>query len=259
MPLVRAQAKLIYYAHVPKCAGSAVEYYLRDRFGPLALWNTRYNALADPWTRTSPQHIDRASLATLLPDSFIDHSFCVVRHPVSRIVSAWHFQKDVEGTVPDGTGFSDWLQSLPAQWADSPYAFDNHTRPMDDFVPRGAKVFYLEHGLEALIPWLDTVTGTASTPRFIDQVNTHSKNADRNKAASAGAKLQPDPDQLALIARLYQADFSRFGYAIDAKMPLAPPPPSDPAEIARQEAARTRAARPLGRFLAKLRRRLSRI
>ena len=42
MPIVRINSKLVYFAHVPKCAGSAVERYLAARFGPLGFLDSTY-------------------------------------------------------------------------------------------------------------------------------------------------------------------------------------------------------------------------
>lgn len=212
MPLMRAGSKLLYYAHVPKCAGSALEHYLTARFGDLAFVDTGYMGQSQPWSQTSPQHIDRHALARLFPPGFIDASFAVVRHPVARIVSAWHFQLEQEGTVPDGMTFSDWLTDLPLQWAETPYAFDNHTRPMSDIVPEDATVFYLEHKLEALIPWLNATLGESDGPTDIGAVNVRSGGKTQDKIA-------PSAGDLALIAEIFAVDFERFGYSPDSKAP----------------------------------------
>ena len=157
MPIFRAGEKLVYYAHVPKCGGSAVGWYLDERFGPLAFTDRRHTAqpAAARWSRTSPQHIDRGSLARLFPQGFFDAVFTIVRHPVARIVSAYHFQLEVEASIPQDTGFSDWLADLEEQLEEDPFAFDNHVRPMSDIVPEGAQVFHMEHGLDALVGWFD--------------------------------------------------------------------------------------------------------
>ena len=219
-----------------------------DRFGPLALVDTGH--LARPperrWSRTSPQHVDRASLARLFPDGFFAASFAVVRHPVSRLVSAYHFQREVEGAAPEGTGFSDWLADLPERLAEEPFAFDNHVRPMDEMVPEGAEIFHLEHGLDAIVPWIDAVAGGGDGPRAIPKVN---------EKAPGGAKAVPTEADLARIAQVYAADFARFGYRPGEKAPLAPPPAVDERVRRAAEAERRRDASPAGR----LRRRLARL
>lgn len=225
MPIVRSGTQLIYFAHVPKCAGSAVEDHLVARFGAMALRDTRF--LSHPperrWSKTSPQHVDAGTLARLFPAGFFDLAFAVVRHPVSRIVSAWHFQLEVERTVPNGLGFSDWLEELPDRLESDPFLHDNHTRPMDEMVPEGAEIFHVEHDLNAIVHWLDLATGRRDGPRGIGRSNPRG-----GHGAKGSAKVTPDARDLDIIAGLYARDFDRFGYRIDAPAPLAPPRPVPP-------------------------------
>lgn len=234
MPIVRADNKMIYYAHVPKCAGSAVEDYLAARFGPIAFRDTRHRLLAAErrWTRTSPQHVDRASLGRLFPPGFFDHVFTVVRHPVARLVSCWHFQLEVERAIASGITFSDWLLELEEIWAEQPFGFDNHTRPMVDLVPEGARIFHLEHGLDAIIPWLDSITGTAAGARAMP----HSNERGAHGGSKASAKVVPTAFDLTVIERLYAADFERFGYRIGDPAPLASAPELNAAYLAARDA-----------------------
>ena len=117
MPLVRCNAKLLYFAHIPKCGGSSVEDYLRDRFKAVGFYdpNMHQTPPARRWSRTSPQHVDWTSLQRLLPAELLDEVFAVVRHPVSRIVSGYHFQVEVEKAVAPDTSFSDWLAARHAR------------------------------------------------------------------------------------------------------------------------------------------------
>ncbi len=222
MPIFKTHGKLIYYAHVPKCGGSAVAAYLRDRCGPVAFHNNAYlkTPERDRWTRSSPQHVDREALGLLFPPGFFDAAFTIVRHPVARLISAYHFQLEVEKTVPAGTGFSAWLDHIEAAEARDPFVFDNHTRPMDAIVPEGAEVFRLEDGIDALIPWLDSVTGTAEGPREIPKVNERGA-----YAKGGGEKARPTEADLARIETRYAADFTRFGYdlAAPARTPTTKP------------------------------------
>lgn len=221
MPIIRSGTQLIYFAHVPKCAGSAVEDHLTARFGAMALRDTRH--LSRPanqrWTKTSPQHVDVRSLSRLFPEDFFDATFAVVRHPVSRLISAWHFQADVERTVPAGMTFSDWLEELPDWHESDPFLFDNHTRPMDDIVPRNAEIFHFEHGLDPIVRWLDLVTGRKEGPRTIGH-----KTPGGAKAGKKSEKVVPSRQDLETIARIHARDFERFGYEPDVATPLASPP-----------------------------------
>jgi hypothetical protein len=255
MPIFRSPAGLVFYAHVPKCAGSAVETHLAARFGPVAFQDTGHFArpAEQRWSKTSPQHIDAASLTRLFPPGFFAASFTIVRHPVSRLVSAYHFQRDVEGTIPAGRPFGDWLDDVPDILAEDPFAYDNHIRPMSDLVPREARVFHLEHGLDALVPWLDGVAGDRAGPRAIDHVNRQNEYA-RTKAA----RVTPTSGEIARIARIYARDFDRFGYRPEAREPAMPAPELDAETLRARDAARAAANAPLARFSRRLRARLGR-
>ena len=80
---------------------------------------------------------------------------------------------------------------------------------MSDIVPPEAAVFYLEHGLEAIIPWLNMVVGDTDGPTEITQVNA------RRKKAKTPAKINPSPGDLALIGEIFAQDFERFGYRLE--------------------------------------------
>lgn len=237
MPIVRADKKVIYYAHVPKCAGSAVEDYLAARFSPLAFRDTAHLRQPDNrrWTRTSPQHVDCASLDRLFPAGFFDHIFAVVRHPVARLVSCWHYQSEVERSVASGMTFTDWLMNIEDSWTEHPFAFDNHIRPMAELVPEreagNVQVFHLEHGLDAIVPWLDSIAGSVAGPRTIAPTNERGAHGGKTSA-----KVVPSSSDLAMIERLYAVDFERFGYRVDAPKPLAPAPELSATYLAERDA-----------------------
>lgn len=222
----------MYYAHVPKCGGSAIEDYLFARFGQgnVAFLNKTHHHLPPQqrWSRTSPQHIDLEVINRLFPADFFDGTFTVVRHPVARLVSAYHFQIEVEQLLSGRQSFSDWLLGLQDQLKDDPFAYDNHTRPIVDLVPSDAHVFYLEHGLDALVPWFDAVEGTQNGPRAVRKVNERKK--------GSAPKVVPSSADLDLITELYGADFERFGYRIDDPKPLVAAPTLSEAFLAERDA-----------------------
>lgn len=255
MPIFKAGQKLIYYAHVPKCGGSAVEHYLADRFGSVAFQNIAYMSLAEHrrWSKTSPQHIDVASLELLFPKDFFDASFAIVRNPVDRLVSAYHFQIDVEKRIPATTSFPEWLQDIHETMEDQPFSYDNHIRPMAEIVPEGAKVFHLEHGLDAMIPWLDQVTGQKAGLRAVPHIN---KQGDYGGAKRP--KVELTKTDRALVARLYGEDFERFGYVPDQKAPTMAAPDLSAETIAERDAALKQMNTPMSRVKATLRKAIRR-
>lgn len=244
MPIFKAGAKLVYYAHVPKCGGSAVEQYIHGRCGAIAFHDNAFMKVAPEqrWSRTSPQHIDTGSLGRLFPAGFFDAAFTIVRHPVARLISAYHFQLEVERTIPASLGFSGWLSGLAEILEEEPFVYDNHLRPMNDIVPDGAEVFHLEHGLDGLVPWFDALLGNEAAPRAVAHVNARGE----YRGTGGGAKVRPDARDLELIEEIYAADFARFGYSVDDTAPKAAAPVLSEAQIRARDAelrARARAPR----------------
>lgn len=213
MPIVKISGRLVYFAHVPKCAGTAIEAYLETAFGPLAFRDSRFTSVPSRkrWTRSSPQHVALKDLNRLFPPDFFDTSFAVVRSPTARLVSAFRFQRDIEGVVPADTLFGDWLDRVYAGHRQKPWQFDNHTRPMAEFVPENARVFRLEEGLVPLVSWLRDLAGQGAV--LPDEIAP--RNVLDTRLAFEGKPnhpVTPGIEDRARVARLYAVDYERFGY-----------------------------------------------
>lgn len=223
MPIVRIGTDLVYYAHVPKCAGSSVEAYLAERFGPLAFLHkphyTRPPALR--WSATSPQHIAVTDLDILFPPGFFRASFAVVRHPARRILSAYAYHQD-RRRIALWTPFDRWLAQVSRGRDRAPFVYDNHPRPMADLVPEDAAVFRLEDGLDPLVDWLDGIAGDRGGPRRIEASNTQDdgwRTPKKPWKRWLKARLRARPPVLdeafcRKIHALYEVDYDRFGYGI---------------------------------------------
>lgn len=209
MPVFRASEKLVYFAHVPKCAGSAVERYLRQRFGAIGFVDDEFYSLPQSlnWSRSSAQHIPVSILDRLFPAGFFDASFAVVRHPVERLVSEFHYVRDLLLRIDPSESFSAWLGQIDSVLATSPWLYDNHLRPMTDIVPEGATVFRLEDGLDRIIPYLDALVGRHDHALTFDRVLTRDRSIPQVVATA---------DDIAVIERIYRQDYLRFGYDLTA-------------------------------------------
>lgn len=227
MPLARVNGEILYFAHVPRAAGTSIEQYLVQRFGPLAFLDPAHLAVpeAERWTRTSPQHVTAAALSRLVPDSWIRHRFAVVRHPEDRIVSVFRFQRDIEGTLAQGISLENWLWSLRAS---APHdRLDNHARPADELVPEGATIFRLEDGTDALVSWLDGIEGAERGPRHIAAENAYRQRLWHTHRVPGPAPAVTRTARV-LILELFWKDFQRFGYeprfgGMEAASDPAPP------------------------------------
>jgi len=215
VPFFRAPEKLVYFAHVPKCAGSAVEHYLRQRFGGLGFADEHFFSLPNSlqWSRSSAQHVPVSILDRLFPSGFFDASFAVVRHPVDRLVSEFHYLRDHLLRIDPSESFSSWLSQIDGALATTPWLYDNHLRPMTEMVPVGATVFRLEDGLEWIIPYLDALVGSSDHSLQFARVLTRDASI---------PKVVPTACDIATIERIYRRDFDRFGYDLDSAPAVVP-------------------------------------
>ncbi|MBN9669862.1 sulfotransferase family 2 domain-containing protein [Roseibium aggregatum] len=219
MPFVKHGSTLIFYAHIPKCGGTSIETYLQDRFGAVALLNRSLHGKPENqrWSKVSPQHLDWNSVKQILPEEMIDHAFAVVRHPIGRLVSAFQFQRDVELKIPKDVAFSSWLREVVQAPEDLWLKYDNHFLPQTRFLPPKCTIFYMEHGLQYLVPYLDEILKTSDGPRVIPHEN-------RSAASDSRDKIVLSDQDVEHIAKLYKTDFEKLGYDPNSKTPLTPPP-----------------------------------
>jgi hypothetical protein len=155
-----------------------------------------------------------AQVARWFPPGFFDASFALVRHPVARIVSAYHFDLRTRSATGSAPSFSDWLSTALADLAADPFTRDMHLRPQVDFLPHpDIRLFPLEEGMAPVIDWLDTQSGQSAP----DLEVPHS-NRGKVDASDAAARLVTAPD-LARIGQVYRVDFERLGYHVGLPAP----------------------------------------
>ncbi|MEO1678128.1 MAG: sulfotransferase family 2 domain-containing protein [Pseudomonadota bacterium] len=221
MPFFLHDGRIHVFLHVPKAAGTTIEDALSRRFGPLGLFHPPHFS-APPrlrWSRTSPQHVTADDLLKLVPREMIASSFAVVRHPVDRVISAYHHLNGYQ-RLPVGLSLEAWFRHYAALAPSHPFAFDNHLRPQTDFLLDDTKVFRLEDGLAPVLDHVEATFGPvpAGGPAPADEPDAPHLNAAR-EADPRGAELDDQsltPAFLAELRAFYAAEFDRFAYDIPA-------------------------------------------
>lgn len=223
MPIAKTQNGLLYFAHVPKCAGSSVEDYLVSRFGPLALIDRRHDGVSEPqqWSRTSPQHIDAYTFDRFFDPALFADSFAVVRHPVSRLKSAYLYAQRYRKMR--WIGFEAWLRALPRQLKRDPFVHDNHWRPMTDLVPSWVEtILHLENGDGPIIAYLDGIAGNSEGDRVLPRAEVFrpvppSTTLKGKLVRRFRVPVMPEIDEriCRLVFDLFPQDYERFGYGWD--------------------------------------------
>jgi hypothetical protein len=209
MPLFRINNKIIFFVHVPKTGGSSIESFF-SRFGRLALLTTDDHS----WPKNNAQHMTASVYSRILPRSFYDYGFTIVRNPFDRIVSEYRMRCKNQGTRGRRIKeFPEWVEGIFSRYRRNQYILDNHIRPQIDFRSDGIEVFMLEHGLAKALERVSEITGVAlgsdlPRVRVSEPINF--------KVSAACA---------AMVADFYRTDFEAFGYD------------DDPAYLLRKEGA----------------------
>ena len=206
MPFFLLDGQAVFFAHAPKCAGTAVRYYLEERFGHPAFDDQlfREHLKRPTWTRSTPQHLLTSDMRLLFPPGFFDHVFGMVRHPVARIVSAYRWSV-LHRFTPRSVSLEQWYDQGQRLMRHGFRAYDNHLARLVDVIPEEATVFRVEDGLDQLVGYLDEISGSVSDVRSIRRRNGTPPTEDVPRTTLAPRLFQR-------IQEDYAADFERFGY-----------------------------------------------
>ncbi len=213
MPIIKINNKIIYYAHVPKCAGTSVEEYLFRNSDSVSFLDRDFFAEGYiPWSTSSPQHIDGASLGRLFPDAaFFDDYFTVVRNPVKRFISAFKFNKyiarkrelrklDINKFVSEFLNADTVVRGF----------LDNHFLPSCEFLipERKFSVFRMEEGLVKFKDWFDLKNFDNRLRDSVGFEQKHTFDEDAEKETLSEKSLSK-------IFEFYHCDFETFKYTRD--------------------------------------------
>ncbi|MBT8154369.1 sulfotransferase family protein [Epibacterium ulvae] len=212
MPIIKYKDVILHFAHIPKCGGTSVERYIQGlKSVSIAFIDERYvsHAPQQHWNISSPQHVDGESIARLFPLDFFTAFFAVVRHPMSRLKSAYKFQRTREKQI-GSISFDEFVKTdlrenyLTKGW------LDNHFYPQSGFFFPGAnyQVFKLEEdGASFAKEFIDHALFGNMASRDIAHTNRSNGNA-----GLPSQDLELSAESVDLIHELYALDFKNFNY-----------------------------------------------
>jgi len=200
MPLWVTRGKIIFFAHVPKTAGSSIEEYLLRRLGPCSFIGGTAKRRDQTSLMSPPVHLSKNDLKMFVPTP-MDFNFGVVRDPLARMMSEFRYQLGVSWA--SRLGFSTWLRIVIRAAKLDPRIYANHIRPQVDLIMDGAEIFRLEDGFGPLIARLDEVVGGAEPDMAVQHINKRTSGSVRHYR-----------EDVALIRRFYADDYAGLGYPI---------------------------------------------
>jgi hypothetical protein len=164
MPLCRICEKVILFVHISKCGGTSIETLLEKESGEkLFLREVGQTNPLNNVSFCSPQHYHASILSKLLCFEKIDFIFTIIRNPFARLLSEFSMRSS---QIADSKGFNEWYLDSRKLRVNDPYLYDNHLRPMSEFVCEKSKVYALETGLESI--WKDIALNIGFPYRYSD-------------------------------------------------------------------------------------------
>ncbi len=218
MPIIKYKDVILHFAHIPKCGGTSVERYVQGlKAVSIAFVDERYvsHAPQQHWNISSPQHVDGESIARLFPLDFFTAFFAVVRHPMSRLKSAYKFQRTRERRIGN-VSFDEFVKTDLREHYLTKGWLDNHLYPQSGFFFPGAnyQVFKLEeNGASFAKEFIDHALFGNVAERKIVHTNRSLGNS-----GLPSEDLELSAESVELVHELYAMDFQNFNYE---HMPLS--------------------------------------
>ncbi len=162
MPLYRINDRIVLFLHVPKAGGTSVNRFLAAQGAAVP----EVKAREQTWAPCPAQHFHAALWRQMIPETLPDLVFTVVRDPVRRLESEFHYRHLRRGrtrligldvrirpiaSLDDAARsryFGRWAADALQRRARDPFHLSNHLRPQVEFADWPGLIPYrLEDGL----------------------------------------------------------------------------------------------------------------
>lgn len=224
MPVYEKENQRVLYAHIPKCGGSSMEWFLHR----ICLYNPSHH---DGKGGVNNQHAVAKKHSTW---GDFTYKFTIVRHPLERLISelnwksnmGWELAWDKSSLPPSELCTEKFISRLfsatkknPAVRGSGITVLDNHIRPQCDFISDDMEIFkYDPTGHEHIMEqWKEKgpITWPEKTwhGKVIEPKMPWAKLSQRKDNNRVTLKLMLDnPQSIKLIEDFYGCDYDKFGY-----------------------------------------------
>ena len=209
MPILKYNHKILYFSHMPKCAGTSVMriFSIISECKPSFYDPTFTEHNYDRWSFSSPQHILGKDVSKMFAPEFFDQYFAVCRDPIERFISAFLHQKYYEKKIPSYTNINEFINKISFLDGKEFQKYDNHFQPQSSFLFPDVRYtcFKLESGLKPVVDYLFNYFEVEKFPIKIPRENRMGK-------PKISENLLLTDASIAKLKRLYEKDYQIFRY-----------------------------------------------
>ncbi len=203
MPILCYENKRVFFSHIPKTGGTAVESFFAKTPASVNFWSKGLHGKGGLRFPCSPQHFHSDVINAMFGEGFFHFKFAVVRHPIERVLS--EFRMKVGPRLADGRSaisFDAWVERVLERYDRNPYILDNHFRPQVEFVDGATQVFRYEDGLEGAISVAAKALGLPVEEKIVLP----------RRNVGIRCDVSPSEETLERIYNFFRGDFDAFGY-----------------------------------------------
>lgn len=203
MPVfVNDRDKSVFFAHVPKTAGTYIEDLFKHNGYACSFWEPRPHRIG---MTCSPQHYHTQIFEPLFDLDAIDFKFMTVRNPVDRLLSEYRHQ--FEQTKVTTASLENWLIEIVEKTATNPSCDDNHLRAQADFFHPLFEIYKQEDGFDRA--WAKKINR-----KFGLRFKSYTAPLRHNTKTHQPQPLTPVQKHLLVeyCETVYAADFEKFDY-----------------------------------------------
>jgi hypothetical protein len=202
LPLYTKDGRSVFYVHVPKTGGTAIEAFFNQNGFRVEYFDTGGPQSLNRYRRCAPQHMHAAQIMMLLRPARFDYLFMTVREPLRRLVSEYKMRVR---TVGDAPSLTQWFERISKQYVEDNYVAENHIRPQSEFWLPTCEVYKQEDGFgDILVGRLEERLGMTFSQRRVGMYND-----DETTLVDAAEIKRVRP----LVLRFYRQDYLNFGYS----------------------------------------------
>ncbi len=197
MPITKnSNGEYVLFIHIPKNGGTTIESCFNIKS---ILFSDRRKGF--PF-KVNPQHFDAKTIRKLGVDNLIKSSFAIVRNPIDRLISEYHWCQKRNKLIRLFFNFDTFVFYFFSLYKKNPYINDNHITPQKDFILNDTIIYKFESGFNSIILDIE------------DRFKLIKSNEQHHQNKSIKSEVKISSVTFNTIVNFYKMDFLTFDYKV---------------------------------------------